>query len=280
MFVSILPLSLLAEGIKRKLIARMQNRIGPPIIQPFYDIMKLWKKEKSDSLARDNPLFRLIPVLYFLATFSLFLFLPFHIIHFEYDFILFIYILVLSGALYVIAGFASNSPLGALGSMRDLILMICYEIILTISLFTFFVVADATSLANFNQRWMVLKLPLASLCLFVVALVEMRITPFDTAEAETEIMGSIETEYSGKGLAFLELSKYLKLVFFAFLTTIFFVGTSNAISFLLVSLIMLFLFAFSQATSCRYRMDQTFSLLMVFLALAIVEFVRIKFILW
>ena len=280
MFVSILPLSLLAEGIRRKLIARMQNRIGPPIIQPFYDIMKLWQKRRSDSLAGNNPLFQLIPFLYFLATFSLFLFLPFHIIHFEYDFILFIYVLVLSGALYVIAGFASNSPLGTLGSMRDLTLMVCYEAILTISLFTFFVVADTTSLVNFNEKWMVLRLPIASLCLFVTALVEMRITPFDTVEAETEVMGSVETEYSGRSLAFLELSKYLKLVFFAFLTTTFFVGTSNAIIFLLISLIMLFLFAFSQATTCRYRMDQTFSLLMVFLALAVMEFIRIKYIIW
>ena len=85
--ILITPISLLFEGIKRKLIARMQNRIGPPIIQPFYDIMKLWKKGETDSKASENIFFKITPTLYLITTFLLFFFIPISIISFNIDFI-------------------------------------------------------------------------------------------------------------------------------------------------------------------------------------------------
>ena len=85
--IGIIPIALLVDGIFRKLLARMQNRVGPPIIQPFYDIIKLFGKKKSDSKGYKNILFRTIPFLYFVSTFSLFLFV-FGIVRFEFDFIM------------------------------------------------------------------------------------------------------------------------------------------------------------------------------------------------
>lgn len=278
--ILIIPISLIFEGLRRKFSARMQNRVGPPVWQPFYDVIKLFEKKDSDSKASENIFFRFGPFLYFLTTLSLFLFVPFPIISFPFEFILFIYITILSSAFYVLAGSSSNSPYSLLGTMRDLILMICYEIIFVISLFSFIVYADVTSLAYINQPFMILKLPLASLSLFVVALVEMKITPYDTPEAQTEIMGSIETEYSGKNLAFLEISKNLKFTFFIFLTSTLFFGMQNIIMFFVYSIIMLFLFTFYQVTTCRYRTDQTLRILMMVLLLAVIEFIRIKFIVW
>jgi len=180
----------------------------------------------------------------------------------------------------VITGPASNSPFGVLGCMRDIILMVCYEIIFVIALFSFIVFADIQSLAYFNQVFMVLKLPIASLCIFAIALVEMKITPFDAPEAQTEIMGSIETEYSGKSLAFLEISKYLKFTFFIFLTSMLFLGIKNILIFFAFSFLMLFLFTLCQVTTCRYRTDQTLKILIFVLLLAVIEFIRIKFIVW
>lgn len=278
-FLSVLPLSLLLEGIRRKILAMMQNRVGPPIHQPFYDILKLFGKGKSDSRAKKNTFFNIIPILYFLATYSLFLFVPFHIVRFEYDFILLIYIIVLSSALYVIAGFASNSPLGIIGSMRESMLMVCYEMVFTVSFLTFVVFSGISSLANFPQTLILLRLPVASICLFSVVLLETRVTPFDTIEAPTEIMGSVETEYSGKGLAFIELAKYLKLVFFSFLTAMLFFGFSNYL-FLATSLVIMFVLIFCQATTPRYKLNQTFNIFLILLLLAVIEFVRIKFIVW
>ena len=276
----VVPISLLLEGIRRKLLARMQNRIGPPIWQPFYDVMKLFEKKESDSKATENVFFNITPFLYLVTTFALFFFIPFPLIGFQFDFILFVYVLILSGALYVLSGFASNSPYGSIGSMRELILMICYEAIFVVSIFTFILFSDIKSLTDFNQTLLIYNLPIASACLFVVALVEMRITPLDTVEAPTEIMGSVETEYSGRSLGFLEVSKALKSAFFIFLVTMLFFGIKDVIFFSILTLFMLFVFTFTQATTCRYRMDQTFRLLMIVLLLTVIEFVRINYIVW
>lgn len=278
--ILVIPISFLLEGIRRKLIARMQNRIGPPIWQPFYDIIKLFEKDKSDSSANENIIFRTMPLVYFITTFSLFLFIPFPLINFHLDFILFIYIFVLSGALYIMLGVVSNSPYGYIGSMRDISLMLCYEIIFAIVIFTFVNFTKIQSLADFNEKWMILKLPIASACLFMIGLVETRITPYDTIEAYTEIIGSAETEFSGKGLAFFEISKNLKLVFFVFLTTLLFFGFKNLITFSIISLIILFVLTFIEASTCRYRLDQTLNILIIVLFFAILEFIRINFIKW
>jgi len=278
--VLVIPISFLLEGIRRKLMARMQNRIGPPIWQPFYDVIKLFEKGESDSSANENIIFRAVPLLYFIITFSLFLFIPFPIVSFHLDFILFIYIFILSGALYIILGVVSNSPYGYIGSMRDISLMLCYEIVFAIVIFTFVTFTNIQSLADFNEMWMILKLPIASACLFMITLVETRITPYDTVEAYTEIIGSAETEFSGKGLAFFEISKNLKLAFFVFLTTLLFFGFKDLITFSIFSLIMLFVLVFTEATTCRYRMDQTLNILIIVLFFAILELIRINFMTW
>jgi len=128
----VIPFALVMEGIRRKAIARMQNRIGPPIIQPIYDILKLFKKGKTDTLAKENLFFKVVPIITFLIAFGFFLFLPLNIISFKNDFIFLIYLLVLESALFVLAGFASNNPYSAIASMRELILMVSYEMIFTI----------------------------------------------------------------------------------------------------------------------------------------------------
>jgi len=277
--LAVIPLTLIVDGIFRKLLARMQNRVGPPIIQPFYDIIKLFGKKKSDSRGYKSIFFRVIPVLYFISTYALFLFIS-GIVSFQFDFIMFIYMVVLSSALYILLGLVSNSPFGVFGSMRDMLLMICYEVALTISLFSFIVYSDVLSLSQLNESWMILKLPLASLCMIVVALVETRITPFDTAEAEPEIMGSVETEYSGKGLGFIEMSRQLKLLFFVVMLTKFLFNPVGILSFVLFSILIFFILLFSQVTTARYRMDQTFNILLMVLILSVIEFIRLYVLVW
>ncbi len=278
-FLLLIPLSLLVEGLFRKLLARMENRVGPPIIQPFYDVVKLFGKKKSNSKGYKSVLFGMIPFLYFISTYTLFLFLL-GVVHFEFDFIMFIYMIVLSSALYILLGLVANSPFGAMGSLRDMLLMVCYEIVLTICVFAFVVYSNVLSLSQLNESWLILKLPLASLCMIVVALVEIRITPFDTAEAEPEIIGGIETEYSGRGLAFIELSKCMRSLFFVVMLTKFLLNPVGVISFILFSFLMLFVLAFSEITTARYRTDQTFNMLVIILLLSVIEFIRLYFVVW
>jgi len=159
-------------------------------------------------------------------------------------------------------------------------LMLCYELIFAIVIFSFVVFSNIQSLSGFNENWMILKLPIASACLFIITLAEIRITPYDTVEAYTEIIGSAETEFSGRSLAFFEISKNLKLAFFMFLTSLLFFGFKDLLTFSITSLIVLFALTFTEATTCRYRLDQTLKILIIVLFFAVFEFIRINFIVW
>jgi len=150
-------IAMLYEGLHRKINARLQNRIGPPIIQPFYDIKKLFQKKKLKS--QNDPFFNYSPFFYFLSTYALFLFIPFSIIAFNFDFVVLVYITILSSAFYVLAGLSSDNPFGIVGSMREMILMIAYEIALVIVIFNFMIKGGVFSLANFNSTFLLLVPP-------------------------------------------------------------------------------------------------------------------------
>lgn len=276
----LVPFALLMEGVRRKIVARMQNRIGPPVWQPIYDVLKLFQKGDSDTLAKDNPFFRTIPALTVLAGIVPFLLMPFNIVSFQHDFIFLIYLLVLESALFVLAGFASNNPYSAIAGMRELILMVCYEMIFAIVILTIFIFEGVLTIAGFDSLLLFWKLPIAFICFMALIAIEIRITPYDTTDAPTEVLESIRNEYSGRDLAFLKIADALKTTFFAVMLLYFFIGNFNMVLFLALIPVAVLVFSFIQATTCRYRVDQTFKRLTIYLIFALVEIVRIKFIVW
>lgn len=273
-FVLVPFLALVYEGLARKLNARLQNRIGPPLRQPFYDIIKLWKKKPLKS--QNDPFFKSAPVFYFISTYALFLIVPFSLIAFDFDFIFLIYLTILGSAFYVLAGASSDNPFSIVGSMREMILMIVYEITLAIVIFNFMIKEGVISFSFFSSPLMFLVLPLSAMCLIIISFVELHITPFDTSEAGAEIMVGAETEYSGKALAFMELSKYLKRIFFAFLIPLLIFGRESFWMLFVFSIIFLFIFTVAQATTSRYRVDQAFNMYLIIMVLALIDFILIS----
>ena len=267
-------LALLYEGIYRKVYARFQNRIGPPVLQPFYDILKLFSKKKIKRI--NDPFFKYAPILYFISIYVLFLFIPFSVISFEYDFIFVLYLTILASAFYVLAGLSSDNPYGIIGSTRDMILMILYEITLVITVFSFILKAGVLSFSDFNPSLLLLSLPISSLGLFITSMIEAHVTPLDTTEAPTEIMGGSRTEYSGSGLAFMNLSGALKRLFFTLLLPMLFFG-KNIFILLPMSFMFLILYTISQATTSRYRVDQVFKVYSIIMFLVLIEFI---FVMW
>ncbi|MCK4328160.1 MAG: NADH-quinone oxidoreductase subunit H [Candidatus Diapherotrites archaeon] len=267
-------LAILTEGLYRKLIARMQNRVGPPIAQPLYDLLKLWGKKP---LRKENdPFFKAAPVLYFLSHFALFLFVPLSIVSFSYDFILLIYLTILGSAFFILAGVSSDSPYSVIASMREMILMVVYEITLAIILVTVFMASGALSLAGLDVSFGFATLPLAALCLLAVGMVEIHVTPFDTASAKAEILSGVEVEYPGKKMFFMKSTSYLKKLFYSLLWPTLFVGTGNWLLFGLGAFGTFFVFTFSQATTPRYRVDQAFDRLLIVMVIALFEFIRVS----
>jgi len=270
-FLPIIPIiALFFEGLRRKLTARLQDRIGPPIWQPFYDTLKLFQKETAKSRGQSNFFFQLSPILYFITTISLFLFIPLTLISLEFDFILLIYLTILCSGFYTICGIAANSPYTTIGSMREMILMVVYEITLAIVVFTVVLASKTISLAGVQPNLLVT--PFAFIAMIAVAITETKITPFDTAEATTEIIESIKTEYSGKNLAVYEMARFMKFTFFAFLIPFLFI-TRELVPLLIWSVIVVLFLTVTQATTSRFRVDQSFRYLLLFLILALINFI-------
>jgi len=224
---------LLYKGIDRKIAAHMQGRIGPPIIQPFRDVRKLFTKE---NIVPENAipwLFNLVPLLGLAATISILLYLPLGgfqpILSQNGDLILILYLLIIPSLAMVIGGFSSGSPYAIVGAQREMATMIAYEFplaIIIVSLATRLIQSGSESVFALSTItsipvWTVVG-PLGFIGLIILLLVLVIVTPaelskipFDSPEAETEIAGGLLTEYSGRNLAMFYLTDGVKTVVMA-----------------------------------------------------------------
>lgn len=210
---------LLYLGIDRKIVARMQSRIGPPIVQPFLDVSKLLMKESIVPAGALRWLFQFSPVMCVMGSAALLLYIPLFgqpaLFEGSGDAILIIYLLTIPSLALVAGGFASSSPFASIGAQREVVIMIGYEFPLSVVVVSLawriMQVTDmnAFSLATMAQYpiWdLVGPLGFIGALLLLASLVvvtpgELGRVPFDVAEAETELAGGIVVEYSGRNLA-------------------------------------------------------------------------------
>jgi formate hydrogenlyase subunit 4 len=227
---------LIYKGFDRKISARMQGRIGPPIVQPFRDVRKLFTKE---NIVPENAIpwvFHLAPLIGLVATISILLYLP--IGGFEPlaagsgDLILILYLLIIPSLAFVIGGFSSGSPYATVGAQREMATMIAYEFPLAIIIITIaWKLLNTTNLETSNvfamttltttPIWNVAG-PLAFIGFIILLIVLIIVTPaelskipFDSPEAETEIGGGLLVEYSGRNLGMFYLMDAVKTVVMA-----------------------------------------------------------------
>jgi formate hydrogenlyase subunit 4 len=221
--------SMLYRGIDRKLVAHMQGRVGPPIVQPFRDVRKLLMKENIIPDGAIAWLFNAAPFLALMSAGSLLLFIPLFgqpaLLERYGDVILVLYLLIIPSLAFVVGGFASGSPYATVGSQREMIIMMSYEAPLAVVVlgiaWRIWQVPDAANpflMSAIGQYpiWSLLG-PMgivgALLMLFtllVVTVGEAAKVPFDVAEAETEIAGGLLVEYSGRNLSLFYLSDVIK----------------------------------------------------------------------
>ncbi|MBU0532006.1 NADH-quinone oxidoreductase subunit H [Candidatus Micrarchaeota archaeon] len=266
LFVLLLvPLALVFEGVRRRIVARMHNRVGPPLMQPFYDIAKLISKKEFQNR---NEIFNLVPYLALICSLLIILIIPFSIIGFDYDFLVVGYIFILQDTFYIFGAIASRSPFGMFASVRELLLMLGYEITFLIVLALFFYGAGATSFQNYNAEFAFTQLPLVSILLLFTGFVILRITPYDVMAAEAEISAGFFSEYSGTSLAMLELAEFIKNFVIYILLGFLIVGKTYAL--LLSPLFMLF-YMIMLTSSPRYSTVVTVKTFLFLAALAFVD---------
>jgi len=206
-------------GFDRVLSARMQGRKGPPLLQPFYDVIKLLRKEATTV----NNITR------YYVTFSL-AFTAFTVLLFGLgaDLLLCVFAFTLACIFFVIAGYSSYSPFSFVGTERELIQIMCYEPMILLVAFGFYKVIGSFSVASaFTvQTPIIVRLPLIFIGLTYVLTIKLRKSPFDLSTSHhghQEIVKGITTELTGVCMAMVEVTHWLETVFALGLCYLFFV---------------------------------------------------------
>jgi len=229
-------IGLLASWIDRKITARIQYRVGPPLLQPLIDIVKLLGKETLIPAGSSKITFLMAPVIGLASVILVSTLLWINNINpaksFLGDLIVVLYLLVIPSISIIMGGFASRNPLASLGASREMKLVLSYELpfilatLVTVikSGFTFKlgeILAFQAQNGALVRSWSgVLALIVAIICMQA----KLALVPFDIPEAETEIVGGPLIEYSGSGLAIYKLMKNMLLFTLPFFLIIVFIG--------------------------------------------------------
>jgi formate hydrogenlyase subunit 4 len=271
--------------VLRKITAILQSRRGPPLCQPYFDLLKLLGKEDIES-GESPRLQRFVARLSLGAILTVACLVPMGFaapMNGAGDVILLIYLLTLCGISTLLGGLAAGSTYSLLGIGREMMTMIALEPLFAIALLVGAVHVGSFRLADVlnGSVYTVQGVPWSGLILLVVMVLSFQAfvqrMPFDIAEAETEIMEGPLVEYSGPKLALFKYAQMVRLVVHSGLFVALFVPWGSGLVFPLgwllfwakVLTLVLFVTAVA-ATHARYRIDQAIRCFAGLLAVAFV----------
>ncbi len=265
----LLLVGLAYEWIDRKLLARMQNRVGPRWFQPVADTIKLLAKEEVVPDSVDAGLFIGLPIVALAGVLTAAIYVPFpglpSVFSFPGDLIVTIFLLSLLTLCLGLAGANTFDRFSLVGATRALTQLFAYEAPFLLALLGPAFVAGSWEISEIvgytDGRWLLITQPFG----FIVALIgligKLEIPPLDAPEAETEIVAGSLTEYSGRGLALFHLGKGVALVLGLTLISAFYLGgVATPLLFLVKTLALLLVIVGIHALFTRLRIDQTVGL--------------------
>ncbi len=268
--------SIIYSGIMRKLAARMQNRIGPPIYQVVYDLIKLTGKENIRPKQAKTG-FTLFPAIALASVLIAGILIPIHTktISFTGDYIAIIYFLLFSSTALFIAGYASSNNLAIVGSIRGIVMVFAYELPFIISILVPILAFNLYSIQSFDT-WLITRYPLAALSLFISILAKVEIPPFHIPNAHQELVGGYSVEFTGKRLALIELTTIVKtFVLILLMITLYLGGAQNIFILLIKSLAVLFALTVSRVLFARLRIEQALRFYWIFALIAAIDLIRV-----
>jgi formate hydrogenlyase subunit 4 len=200
--------------VERKAVARMQGRIGPPFMQPFFDFIKLLGKETPERAGIAGTLMKLWPVVAVAAAAGAVGLLPVLPASggFEGDLILLLALMEVPSMCIIAAGFSSRSIFAEIGSVREAVLSVAYNVVFVLAILSIAAAQNTFRLEALAQR------PAPLLEWFAIAAIlgclpaKLHLNPFSLPNAEQEIYSGPMTEYAGAELALWELAHGLEWV--------------------------------------------------------------------
>ena len=250
-FVLCVVLTLLSVWGERRIVARMQMRLGPNRVGPFgliqalADGVKLALKEDIIPKAADRAVFILAPIISATTCFMAFAVIPMTgVVNFFGEETIMQLTDLPVGVLYVLAtasigvygivlaGWSSGSTYTLLGGLRSSAQVISYEIAMGLSFVGVFIYAGSMSTRDIiesQSTWWNIVVLFPSFAIYVISMVgETNRAPFDLAEAEGELVGGFHTEYSSLKFALFFLAEYVNIIAVSSLATTLFLGGPSA----------------------------------------------------
>lgn len=198
----------LIAGFDRIVTARMQGRIGPPLFQPFYDVLKLFGKQKQ-MVNRTQGLY--------VVGFFVFAVVTGAIFFAGGDLLLTIFALTVAGVFLVLGAYSANSPYSNVGAERELLQMMSYEPMIIIAALGMYLVTKSFHVANIAAfgKPLIMYLPGTFLGLLYVLTIKLRKSPFDLSTSHhghQELVKGLTTEFSGSTLGLIEIAHWYENV--------------------------------------------------------------------
>lgn len=229
-------LGCLLAGFDRIVTARMQGRVGPPLLQPFYDVMKLMEK-------------RTVVVnhaqAYYVFCFLLFVVLTGALFFMGGDLLLVVFALTVASIFLVLAGYSPNSPYSNIGAERELLQMMAYEPMLLLMVLGMYQSVKSFHVSSLmtSVHPLLYTLPGIFLGFIFILTIKLRKSPFDLSTSHhghQELVKGLTTEFSGSQLAMIEVGHWYENVLLLGLVYLFFAAFSPWIA--LTATLVIFLF--------------------------------------
>lgn len=223
--------------VERKVISRIQDRIGPNrvgpygLFQPFADMVKIFIKEHITPRGADWLPYNLAPVLSVAAVLMVWAVIPFAVTFYGVDLNVGLLYIIAVGSLgemgIILAGWGSNNKYALLAMFRSVAQLISYEIPLVLSSLVPVMLAGSLNLNDIvkaQDPWFIVTAPATAIVFFIVSVAEIGRAPFDLAEAESEIVSGFNIEYSGLKFGMFYVAEFLHTFTVALIFTTLFLG--------------------------------------------------------
>lgn len=274
--IAVLTMAASLIWLERRMLALWQERYGPNRVGPFgllqvvADMIKILTKEDWIPSFADKAVFVLAPCIIVAATFMSFTVIPFSrsIVVADLNIGLLFFLAMSSMAVYsvALAGWASNNKYALLGSLRAVGQMVSYEVFMGLSLMGIVMSAGSFKLSTIVEAqkglWFCVPQCVGFVVFLIGGLAEMRRTPFDLPEAESELVAGYHTEYSGMKFAMFFLGEYVGVTLTSMMTVTLFLGGWHGpflppvVWFLLKTLFCIMMFILIRGSLPRPRYDQ------------------------
>ena len=274
-------IAILLIWAERKLVARIQDRLGPNRVGPYgllqtiADALKLLTKEVLIPAGADRIIFQMAPLLVVASVIGVWAVMPLAPGLIGSDVNVGLLYIVSVGSIGILgimmAGLSSNNKYALLGAFRTVAQMVSFAVPLIFSLLVPTLLAGSMGMAEIVEAqeglWFIFLAPLAALIFFVSSIAEVGRAPFDLMEAESEIVAGFHIEYSGMAFGMFFVGEFVHAFTISALTAVIFLGgwrgpgaeafpLLGLVYFLLKASIMFFVVIWIRGTFPRIRIDQ------------------------